>query len=100
MRLKLSIVEKASTEISSIQAFISSALKKPESGVVIYSPSLKYRWAVSYIRLQEVDHYNCRDSQCVLEASTVGECQLKEQSSTQIIRREDFKFHHEISVCI
>ena len=99
MRMKLSNVEKAISEKTSIQAFISSILHKPECGVIIYTPTIKYRWAVSYIRFQETEQYSYLDSKYLVEFSTVGEHQLKEQSSSHIIRREDLKLHHEISVC-
>ena len=98
MRLKLSKIEKPSIEQSSIQGFISSTLKRPEPGVIIYSPTLKYRWAVTYIRLQETEQYKYQDSKYVVEISTVGEHQIKEQYCNHIVRCQDLKFHQEISV--
>ena len=98
MRLKLSTVEKPFAEESSIQGFISSTLKQPEPGVIIYSPTLTHRWAVTYIRLQKTEQYEYRDSNYVVELSAVGEHVLKDQTHHPI-SHQDFKFHDEISVC-
>ena len=98
MRLKLSKIEKPSVEQSSIQGFISPTLTRSESGDMIYSPSLKYRWAVTYIRLQKTEQYKYQDSKYVVEISTVGEHQIKEQDCRHVIRYQDLKLHQEISV--
>ena len=97
MRLKLSTVEKPFTEQSSIQEFIFSTLKQPEPGVIIYSPTLKYRWAVTYIRLQKTEKYAYQDSSYVVEFSAVGEHVLKDQIH-HAITHQDFKFQDEIGV--
>ena len=101
MRLKLSTVEKPFTEKSSIQEFLSSTLKQPEPGVIIYSPSLTYKWAVTYIRHQKMEQYKYRHSNYVVELSAVGEHVLKNQPQTHhpiTIKQKDFNFHDEISV--
>ena len=97
MRLKLRSVGKPFAEQSSIQEFVSSTLKQPEPGVIIYSPTLKYRWAVTYIRLQKREKYEYQDSKYVVEVSAVGEHILKDQTH-HAIAHQDFKFHNEISV--
>ena len=98
MRLKLSTVEKPFADQSSIQEFISSTLKQPEPGVIIYSPTQKYRWAVTYIRLQKTVQYKYQDSKYVVELSAVGEHVLKDQTH-HVIMPQNFNFHDEISVC-
>ena len=101
MRLKLSTVEKPFTEKSSIQEFLSSTLKQPEPGVIIYSPSLTYKWAVTYIRHQKTEQYKYQDSSYVIEISAVGEHVLKNQTQARhpiTIAQKDFNFHDEISV--
>ena len=97
MRLKLSTVEKPFAEQSNIQEFMSFTLKQPEPGVIVYSPALKYRWAVTYIRLQKTEQYKYQDSKYVVELSAVSEHVLKDQTH-HVITPQDFNYRDEISV--
>ena len=97
MRLKLSSVERASIDEQSIQAFISSTLRKPEPGVIIYTP--KHGWSVTYIRYQDTEQYNFHtESKYVVEISTVGEYKLKDQDRGHIIKQKNLTKHNEINV--
>ena len=76
---------------------MSSTLKQPEPGMIIYTPNPMYRGSVTYIRFQKTEQHKYQGSNYVVELSAVGEYILKNQIQTRITH-DDFIFHNEISV--
>lgn len=84
----------------SIQRFISSTIEMPEPGVIHYDPTTSQeKWCVSYIRHQESQTFEFRDSYTV-EVSAVGQYQIDPGDiKHHVIAPKDYSKRHEVEVC-
>lgn len=97
--MNLRSVDKASADDPSIQRFISSTIEMQEPGIIRYNPlASDEKWRVTYVRHQEWESYELRDSYTV-DISAVGEYWI-DSGDLQYheIQQKDFSRHHEVEV--
>ena len=101
MRISLSSVEDSERSVFDPEPihFLTSSIKKLESGVLRYDPQSmgEIKWRVVHIRYQEWESYEWRD-QYTVDVSLVREYYVDPNEKCRDIKIEDYTEHHEVEV--